>query len=678
MARSTRFRRSRLTTLLALAGLLAVAPAIGANGIELAAADLTDLSLEDLLQVEVTTASKYKQDAREAPSQVQVITAEEIRQFGWRTLAEALSSLPGFYTSDDGVYQYLGTRGFLTPGDYSTRFQLLLNGQRMNDNIYEQAQFGYTFPLDMALIERIEVISGPGSAIYGSNALFGVINVIARDPSSMQGSTGSVGYTANGWRELRASTSTRLGENGPHFLASFSYGDKAARDITISAARGAAIQSDTSVSADGVARGLDSGSVARAYFALQHDSGLRASAWALTRDVVPPLALYGSAFNDKRNSIYDASYGVAASLDRQLDADLQFTGRVAYQEQIFSGNFVYAGLPATQSRVDTTGGWLTGESRFVYSGFASHKLVFGADALRDTQLSIRNVDVTGGSTVLDARGNTWRAGVFVQDEWMIAPRWRLSAGARYDRYSIDLAHTSPRLGIVHTLTDATTVKLLAGQAYRVPNAFERQYEDGYYLANAALKPEIIQTYEAIVEQRIANGQLLGASVYSYNFHDQLDQTVVGSNLQYLNKDRTTVRGAELFWRAPRLGDGSVFASIGVNHASSTESTIVPNSPSWLAKLRGTHPLGSPQWQGALELQAIGPRDVESGATTFKLSRQWWANAVVNSTAFGPGTRLQLRIVNLFDRVVEIPVAEAAATLMPMVGRTLQITLSHDF
>ena len=364
---------------------------------------------------------------------------------------------------------------------------------------------------------------------------------------------------------------------------------------------------------------------------------------------------------------------------REHISDLQFTGRVAYQEQVFSGKFVYA--PAgSLSLVDTTGGWLSAESRFVYSGFTSHKLVFGADAQRDMQLSIKNVDNASGSTVLDAHDKTWRVGVFVQDEWSIAPRWRLSAGARYDRYSIDLAHTSPRLGLVHTLTDATTVKLLAGQAYRVPNAFERQYEDGYYLANSSLKPEIIQTYEGIVEQRIAHDQLLGASLYTYNFHDQIDQTFVNNDtqLRYENKERTTVRGAEMFWRAPRIGQGSLFASVGINHASSASSSIVPNSPAWLTKLRATHPLGHPQWQGAMEWQAIGPRDVESGSTTYKLSRQWWMNAVVNSTAFGRGTHLQLRVVNVFDRVVSIPVAEAAATLMPMSRRTLQVMLSHDF
>ena len=102
------------------------------------AEDLTSLSLEDLLTVEVSTASKYKQDAREAPSNVQVISAEDIQRYGWRTVNEALNSLTGFYTSDDRAYQYLGSRGFLIAGDYNTRFLLQLNGQRLNDNLFEQ------------------------------------------------------------------------------------------------------------------------------------------------------------------------------------------------------------------------------------------------------------------------------------------------------------------------------------------------------------------------------------------------------------------------------------------------------------------------------------------------------------------------------------------------------------
>lgn len=669
---SKRFRLTCPSGRLAMAGLLAAFPSLAAI-----AGDLTGLSLEDLLQVEVITASKYKQDARETPSQVQVITADEIRQYGWRTLGEALGNLPGFYTSDDSGYQYLGARGFLAPGDYSTRFQLLLNGQRLNDNIYEQAQFGHPFPLDMALVERIEIISGPGSAIYGSNALFGVINVIARDPSAMQGSTGSVGMTSKGLRELRATTSTRLGEDGPSLLASFSYAQQGRQDLTIPSARGTATLSDGTTSTDGVARGLGNGSVARAYVALQDKSGLRASAWAMQRDVVPSLALYGTAFNDRRNTLHDGSYGVAASIDRTLDDDLQFTGRLAYQEQVYRADYVFA-APDGPTRDDSNGGWLSGESRFVYAGFAAHKLVFGADAQRDLRLSMRSIDSTTGANILDVRDKTWRTGVFLQDEWIVAPRWRLSAGIRHDRYAIDMAHTSPRLGLVHTLNDATTIKLLAGEAYRVPNVFERKYEDSVYLANPRLKPEVIRTVEGIVERRISADQMLGASLYSYSFRNQIDQTVIGNNLRYDNLDRTSVTGAELYWRAPRIGNGSLFASLGINHAQAESARVVPNSPPWLAKLRATYPLAGPQWQGAIEWQAIGPRHVESDSGSFKLSRQWWMNAVINSTVLGHGTHLQLRVVNVFDRLVQIPVAEAAAPLMPMSRRALQVMLTHDF
>lgn len=165
--------------------------------------DLTELALEDLLQVEISTASKFTQNLRNAPSAAQVITAEDIQRHGWRTLAEALNSLHGFYGVNDRAYAFVGTRGFLVPGDYNTRFLLLLNGQRLNDNIYEQANFGQEFPLDLALVERIEYVPGPGSAIYGSNAFFGVINVIARQAAGHTGWHAGAGFSGDGWRELR-------------------------------------------------------------------------------------------------------------------------------------------------------------------------------------------------------------------------------------------------------------------------------------------------------------------------------------------------------------------------------------------------------------------------------------------------------------------------------------------
>src|SRR5207248_303969 len=82
--------------------------------------DLTALSLEDLTQVKVYSASRHLEGSREAPSVVSIISSKEISQYGWRTLADALRSLRGFYTAYDRNYSYLGVRGFLRSGDYNT------------------------------------------------------------------------------------------------------------------------------------------------------------------------------------------------------------------------------------------------------------------------------------------------------------------------------------------------------------------------------------------------------------------------------------------------------------------------------------------------------------------------------------------------------------------------------
>ncbi|MDE5459052.1 TonB-dependent receptor plug domain-containing protein, partial [Bradyrhizobium sp. CSA112] len=139
------------------------------------------------MQLQVTTASRYAQSALEAPAVVSVVTAEDIRLFGYRTLADVLAGMRGLYVSYDRSYHYLGTRGFSTPGDYNTRVLLLVNGIRFNDSLYDQASIGTDFPIDIDLVERVEFVSGAGSAVYGPNAFFGVINVITRDGAHLRG-----------------------------------------------------------------------------------------------------------------------------------------------------------------------------------------------------------------------------------------------------------------------------------------------------------------------------------------------------------------------------------------------------------------------------------------------------------------------------------------------------------
>jgi len=144
--------------------------------------DLGEASLEELANITVYTASRHIQKATEASSSVTVITRDEIQKYGYRTLADILRSVRGFDITYDRNFTYAGVRGINRPETYNSRVLLLIDGHRINNNIYEQAMLGTEFPLDVALIERVEVVRGPSSSLYGTSALFAVIIPPALSP----------------------------------------------------------------------------------------------------------------------------------------------------------------------------------------------------------------------------------------------------------------------------------------------------------------------------------------------------------------------------------------------------------------------------------------------------------------------------------------------------------------
>ncbi|MCU6434964.1 TonB-dependent receptor [Undibacterium sp. Jales W-56] len=678
---------SRLPLLFLLAGMVSVFPStqVWAQASDVAGAtidNLNKLSLEDLLKVQVRSASKYAQSTSHAPSAVQIISAEDIRRHGWRTLAEALDSLPGMYASSDRAYAFVGARGFMVPGDYNMRFLLLLDGQPLNDNLYDQANLGHEFRIDMRLIDRIEYVPGPGSSIYGANAMFGVINVLTRSARQMPGYSAGMQWQSHGWRELYATASRNADTDLPELILSVSRADQQGRDLQYPGAVGL-LTANGRPSVDGMTHGLDVLAVTRLFVGLRQDN-FAMSAWAARRDVHPSSALYGSNFDDGRLHLIDSSYGVTASYQKELASTLQLDARFAYQKITYQGDAPYTN-PAVGSYVnrDTAkGSWLSGEARVMYTGLADHKWIAGLDFQSDLDAIQKNADLNVAvNPPLSISTPHKRYGVYLQDEWNFLPEWRLNAGIRADRNSYSQLRMSPRLALIWNASPDLTLKLLGGRAYRAANAYESAYaRDQVYLANPTLAPETIRTLEAIAEYRIDSRQELGLSVFDYQLSNLISQIDLGGGLfQYQNHPSVRAQGLELFHRLRSRGDITVNSSVAFNRSRDATGMTLGNSPRWIAKLRGSRSLWTANWIAALEFNALGPRTLDWRGTRAPMGSQAVLNLTLNIVKVLPGLDLQLRVVNALDRRIVYPASnEAPTSTLPGDGRQWQLGLSYAF
>src|SRR5205814_10594337 len=127
-----------------------------------------------------SAASRVADSVEAAPASVSTISYQARRAMAYPTIAEAVRGIRGIYVSDDRSYVTIGVRGFSRPGDYGNRILVLLDGQPMNDNYVSSSYVGYDGRVDIDDIERIEIVRGPGSVLYGTSAFFGVINLVTR------------------------------------------------------------------------------------------------------------------------------------------------------------------------------------------------------------------------------------------------------------------------------------------------------------------------------------------------------------------------------------------------------------------------------------------------------------------------------------------------------------------
>lgn len=631
---------------------------------------LAELPIEQLLTLEVYSASRFTQKLSEAPSAVSIVTAAEIKAFGWRTLADILRSMRGLYVTNDRNYSYLGARGFQRPGDYNSRFLLLIDGNRSNEAIYDQASIGTEGLVDVDTIDRVEFISGPGSSVYGTNAFFGVINIVTKSARNMKGAQVSAEAGSEGHRKARASYGWR-NEDGVELLLSASSFRSSGEDLYFP-------EFDAPETNNGVARRLDYDRY-RNLLAKAAAGPFNMKVAYVERTKGIPTASYAQVFNDPRSRTVDAQTAVDFGYRGALSRDVELTSRIHWGAYNYDGDYVYDMPPVAVMRDGSRSRWWGAEARIVSTAIKGHKFAAGYEVQRDTRRRQFNEGPAG--LTLDTDNTANHHGIYVQDEITLHEDVLLNAGIRHDRHSGAGSVNNPRLGLIWKATPATTFKALYGKAYRAPNAYEQYYEilsEGGQKANPGLQPERIRSVELIAEHHLATDTRMTASVFRNEVTNLISQTIdpADSLLVFQNLDNVTATGLELELEKAWQHGARLRGSVSVQRTRDEATGLTPtNSPRRLAKLNWSMPVIKDAWRAGLEAQYGGPRHTLRG----EVGGGWLLNLTLSAARLMPGLDLSASVYNLLNhRLADPGGAEHVQDAIAQPDRQFRIKLTYSF
>jgi outer membrane receptor for ferrienterochelin and colicins len=636
-----------LVLVLALVSGLVGAPGFSARAAEvepLGTAGMTNLmalSFDELLDLKIDSvvgASRYEQRLWRAPASVSVVTSDEVKKYGHRTLADILRSVRGLYVSYDRGYSYLGIRSFNRPGDFGTRVLVLVNGHRLNDGVYDSATTGTEFPLDVDLIDRVEVIRGPGSSVYGNNAFFGVINVVTKEGHDLAG--GEVSGEAGMWNAYKGRFSYgRAVSEDVEFLVSGTFYDNAGQSDLYYR------EFDDPATHDGVASHMDVDRAGQTFASVRYRD-FRLEGLFSQREKRVPTGPWEVDFNDPRMELVDTRGYTNLRYEREFEGDWEWMARAHYDFYQVTGDYPYGDL----SRDTAEAQWWGVESVVTKRLADRHTLVGGAE-FRDYPVQDQRSAYVGGVPALDDQRSSSVWAVFAQAEVALRTNLLVNAGARYDHYETFDGTVNPRLGLIWSPWEATTFKAIYGTAFRAPNAYEFYYNDGYEFSkdNPNLDPETIDTYELIWEQQLHRHVRVTLGGYYYEIDDLISQVIDPADglAVYRNVERVGALGLEVGVEGRTDGGLRARASYAVQRAEDRETgeTFSREFPEHLAKLNLLVPVYRERVFGGLELQYASTATALTGG---EVDDFLLANFTVVAQELLKGVEVSASVYNLFD------------------------------
>lgn len=659
-------RRFKLAAL-GLGVLLVFRPAAG-----VAQDDLTTLPFEELLLRDYVSASRLARQVSDSPAAVSIVTADDIRAYGYRTLADVINGMRGLYTTDERTYHYMGGRSFGDVEDYAGRVMLLIDGYAVQDNLFDQAYIDESGLIDLELVERVEYVPGTGSVTYGNNALLGILNVVTRRGRDFDGARVSAEVSSRGASRQRVTWGKRL-DNGAEVLLSASTLDIDGRNLYFPAY-------DTPATNHGVAEGLDGERNQRVFGKLSWGGWTVQAAWVEREKNVPTNPSAYTAFNTPFPTRDESAFlGVRYETDLGLQLSSSSSlmlGRYGYwnqREYALNEDGEYDDGEKYGVR-DFTGAWWRFDQKFVGRWFTDHTLVFGAELRDDHRQSFRRRFLAPDGEVTyrdDGERSRRTVSLYIADDYRLSDRWTLNLGARHDDADDLDGNLSPRVALIWQPDPATTWKASYSEAFKMPNANDR------WTSEDTAVPEYVAATELVLQRQLAAHTRFTGALYRYRRSDLPIENVDGDEVP---EGSSRAHGVEaevehLWERGAR-----VRASLAWQRSRDVYGRDAVNSPDLLGKLAYTFLLPGDALRAGFEAQYFGPRLTREQRM---LGGHALAHLTLSTERDWHGLSASLSVRNLFDREYETvsgfdwrPASGLAQDSLRMDGRSVWLQIGY--
>jgi iron complex outermembrane receptor protein len=686
--------------------------ALAWHGSCLAAASEEDLLLSFGEEEFLSIATGQKQLIAKAPAVASVITAEEIAEMGATTLEEVLETVPGVHVSLSSNYlgPVISIRGIYT--DKNPQVLMLINGVPITHLYFGNRGSRPSFPVRD--IERVEVIRGPGSAVYGADAFAGVINVITRTPGQTPQTEVGARVASFDTTEYWILHSGQIAEKVDVALSLQGMqtdGDDSRRvssdaqsvfDRALAPIAGALNIPPASLAPDALDTGVDQSLDAR--IDLRYDRWqLRMAHWRC-EDCGPgpglALALEPNGSATIRDSLVDLSY-----VDPDFARDTTLELRTSYMDVETKGkhdlfppgtllpigpdgnigfeNAILALFPeGMKGRPGYSEQHYRADAALIYEGLEGHSLRLAAGFSYQEESGEESKNY--GPGVLDAANRS--CGGFVclvdgtltdvsntpnafiqeedrtvfygslQDQWQLANDWGLTIGLRYDDYSDFGSTLNPRVALVWDAAKDLTTKFLYGRAFRAPSFAELFVSNNPVgLGNEDLDPEVIDTYEIAFDYRPNFDLRFGINVFYFEIEDLIEFVTTGDGASIAsNTGQQRGAGFEIETEWKPIERLSVIANYAYQKGEEgSDDHDAARAPENQAYLRATWRF-APEWSLSSDVNWVSDRNREDGDPRNEIDDYTFANLNIERRNLFGQLDLAFRVRNLFDEDAREP------------------------